>query len=60
MEIVLKMFWSINWEMITIISALNSGISMTNKQYYKLPLRSSEGIYKSVEYRKHNKATFKH
>ena len=32
----------------TIISALNNGISVVNKQYYKLLLRSFEGIYISV------------
>ena len=55
-------FWWINWDVITIMSALNGGLSVINKQHYKFSLhvRSSEGIYKSIEHRKHNKAAFRH
>ena len=39
---------------------MNDGLSMANIPNDKLPLRSSESIYKPVEHRKHNKAAFKH
>lgn len=47
-------FWKINWEAFTIISALKDGLSMANKQHdihAPSTVRSSEGIYKSVEHR---------
>ena len=41
-------FGWIIWEAITITSALNGGLSMANKQYHRLLLRSSEGTYIQV------------
>ena len=41
-------FWQINWEAITITFALNGGLSMANKQYHGLLLRSSEGITEHI------------
>ena len=41
-------FWQIHWKGITITFMLKSGLSVANKQYYRLLLRSSEGIYTSL------------
>ena len=37
-------FWQINWESVTITFMLKDGLSVANKQYYRLLLRNSEGI----------------
>ena len=44
------------WEPITFTFALNGGLFMANNQYFRLFLRSSEGMLKFVYHRKHNKA----
>ena len=44
---------------VTIIFALNGGLSVANNHYNRFLLRRSEGKYKSVYYRKHNKAAFR-
>ena len=44
---------------VTIIFALNGGLSVANNHYHRFLLRRSEGKYKSVYHRKHNKAAFR-
>ena len=45
---------------VTIIFVLNGGLSMANNHYHQFLSRRSEGKYKSVYHRKHNKAAFRH